>query len=51
MYQISNRQHAELIDMLADYVSMESVTDSLRRQNRFRRARLLLKSLRKRKPL
>lgn len=51
MILISNRQHGEVIEMLEDYLSREDDTDSLRQQNRFRRARLLLKSLKKRMPI
>lgn len=51
MFLISNRQHGEVIEMLTDYLSRESLSDSLRQQNRFRRARLLLKALMKRMPV
>lgn len=50
MFLISNRQHGEILEMLTDYLTKETEGDNLRQQNRFRRARLLLKSLKKRKP-
>lgn len=51
MYQISNHQHGEVIELLTDYLTKSSETDNLRQQNRFRRARLLLKAMKKRKPM
>ena len=51
MYQISNRQYEEVIEMLQAYVSTECRGESLRIQNRYRRARLLIRALSKRKPI
>ena len=48
---ISNQQHGEVIELLTDYLTKSAETDSLRQQNRFRRARLLLKAMKKRKPI
>ena len=50
MYQISNRQYDEVIEMLKAYVSTESRGEPLFIQNRYRRARLLIRALSKRKP-
>jgi len=51
MYMISNHQHAEVIELLSDYLTKSTDKDSLRQQNHFRRARLLLKAMKKRKPI
>lgn len=51
MYQISNQQHVEVVSLLEDYLTMRTDGDSLKQQNRFRRAWLLLKALKKRKPI
>ena len=51
MYQISNRQYAEVVEMLTAYVSTEGRGADLRTQNRYRRARLLIRALSKRKPI
>lgn len=49
MYQISNRQFGEVLEMLRAYVSTAKAGDDLRTQNRYRRARLLIQALTKRK--
>ena len=51
MYQLSNRQYNEVIEMLTAYTSIDSRDADLRTKNRFRRARLLLRALSKRKPI
>ena len=51
MFTISNRQYGEVIELLSDYLTKEVEGESLRQQNRYRRARLLLKALRKRNPI
>jgi hypothetical protein len=48
MYSISNRQYGEVLEMLAAYIGNSSREGSLREQNRVRRARLLLRDLKKR---
>lgn len=52
MFLISNRQYDEVIEMLTAYVQTDGGTAcNLREQNRYRRARLLIKALSKRKPI
>ena len=52
MFLISNRQDDEVIEMLTAYVQTDGGTGcTLREQNRYRRARLLIKALSKRKPI
>jgi hypothetical protein len=51
MYQISNRQYDEVVEFLSAFVAMERGGENLRIQNRYRRARLLIKQLRKRNPV
>lgn len=52
MFLISNRQYDEVIEMLTAYVQTDGGTAcSLREYNRYRRARLLIKALSKRKPI
>lgn len=52
MYLISNRQYDEVVEMLTEYVKRDNGTaSSLRDSNRYRRARLLIKALSKRKPI
>ena len=52
MFLISNRQYDEVIEMLTAYVQTDGGTGcTLREQNRYRRARLLIKALSKRKPI
>lgn len=51
MYLISNRQYDEVVEMLTAYANLNDREADLRTQNRFRRARLLLKALLKRKPV
>ena len=51
MYQISNRQYDEVIQFLSAYVATERRGISLPEQNRFRRARLLIRDLKKRNPI
>ncbi len=49
MYEISNRQHDDIIEMLTAFVGRDDRRGSLREQNRYRRARLLIRDLKKRK--
>ena len=51
MYQISNRQYDEVVEFLSAFVAMERGGENLRIQNRFRRARLLIRDLKRRKPI
>lgn len=51
MFLISNRQYDEVIEMLTAYVQTDGSACNLREQNRYRRARLLIKALSKRKPI
>jgi len=51
MYQISNRQYVEVLEILTAYASQDSKDGDLRTQNRYRRARLLIRALSKRKPI
>ena len=48
MYKISNRNYSEVVEMLNAYISTEHDGADLRTRNRYRRARLLVKSLLKR---
>ena len=47
MYQISNRHYEAIIEMLTAYVEGDDRTGTLREQNRYRRARLLIRSLKR----
>ena len=51
MYEISNRQYSEVIEILTAYASLDRRGADLRTQNRCRRARLLIRALSKRKPI
>lgn len=51
MYLISNRQYDEVVEFLSAYVACERDNGNLREYNRFRRARLLIKALKKRSPV
>lgn len=51
MYQISNRQYDEVIEFLCAFASTEREDMTLREYNRLRRARLLVKALRRKTPI
>ena len=51
MYLISNRQYDEVVEFLSAFVACERDGCCLRDYNRFRRARLLIKALKKRSPV